>query len=318
VRKLRVLLDTDVLVDAQVRVLFLTAADDELIEYRWTERILSELRRTLVTALGRDERAADRLCDAIRTAFPDSEIREYSDLPTNDPGDDHVLGAAVGGECDLLVTKNRADFPTVEVCEAWDLEIRVPDEALMVVASAIGGPALARVFEQATTVLRTPPVDLAAHLHRLERVAPVSALMIGAELDVPGFHDLLSDYESGARDEDPRRAVSQLVERLREDDLDGCDELLTRSAKSTLGRTQEERGRLLRDIRSRPLAEPDRWGFGSAHRLVGVDREIVKLVRGRADFIVREPTLVEAIVFIVAIDNERWRVDELGIPDPAV
>lgn len=192
-RKLRVLLDTDVLVDAQVRDLLLTAADEELIEYRWTARILGELRRTLVNALGRDERAADRLCDAIRTAFPDSQIREYSDLPTNDPGDDHVLGAAVGGECDLLVTKNRADFPTDEVCETWDLEIRVPDEALMVVASAIGRPTLARVFERATTELRTPRVDLVAQLHRLELVAPVSARMIGAELDVPGFHDVLSD-----------------------------------------------------------------------------------------------------------------------------
>ncbi len=285
------LLDTDVLVDAQVRDLFLTAADEELIEYRWTARILSELRRTLVTALRRDEQAADRLCDAIRTAFPDGEIRDYGLLPTNDPGDDHVLGAAVSGECDLLVTKNRADFPTDEVCEAWDLEIRVPDEGLMVVASAIGRPALARVFERATTELRTPRVDLAAQLHRLERVAPVSALIIGAELDVPGFDDLLSDYESGLRDEDPRRAVSQLVERLREDDLDGCDELLTQSAKSTLGRTQGERALRLRDILSRPLDEPDHWGVGSAHRPVGLDREIVKLVRADAGFIARKPTL---------------------------
>ena len=69
---------------------------------------------------------------------------------------------------------------------------------------------------------------------------------------------------------------------------------------------------------ARPLAEPDQWGLGSAHRPIGLDREIVKLVRAEAGFIAREPTLVEAIVFVVAIDDERWRIDELGIADPAI
>lgn len=96
-RRLRVLLDTDVLVDAQIRDLFLTAADWDLIEYRWTEAILGELHRALVAGRNLEPAAAARLCNAIRREFADGEVVDYVPLPTVDPGDAHVLGAAVAG-----------------------------------------------------------------------------------------------------------------------------------------------------------------------------------------------------------------------------
>lgn len=47
-RRLRVLLDANVLVDAQVRDLFLRLAEAELIDVRWSAQILAEPRRALV------------------------------------------------------------------------------------------------------------------------------------------------------------------------------------------------------------------------------------------------------------------------------
>jgi hypothetical protein len=48
VRRIRVLLDANVLVQAQVRDLFLRLAEAELIDIRWNAQILDETRRTLV------------------------------------------------------------------------------------------------------------------------------------------------------------------------------------------------------------------------------------------------------------------------------
>ena len=134
-RRLRLLLDANVLVDAQLRDLFFTAAERGLIECRWTEEILAELHRTLIGTMGRDPALAGRLCSTIRTFFAEGEIVGYPPLSARDPGDDHVLGAAVYGECDVLVTHDRNGFPGDAACEQFDLDVLRPDDALILVGT---------------------------------------------------------------------------------------------------------------------------------------------------------------------------------------
>lgn len=69
-RRLRVLLDANVLVDAQVRDLFCRLAEAELIDLRWTSPILAEMRRALEEDLRLDVSATDRLLAALQRASP--------------------------------------------------------------------------------------------------------------------------------------------------------------------------------------------------------------------------------------------------------
>jgi hypothetical protein len=57
----RVLLDSNVLVDAQVRGLFLRLAENDHLQVCWTDLILEELHRTLTGKLGQPPEKVDRL-----------------------------------------------------------------------------------------------------------------------------------------------------------------------------------------------------------------------------------------------------------------
>jgi predicted nucleic acid-binding protein len=114
-RNFRVLIDTNVLVDGQLRDLFLTMAHRELYEYWWSDQILAELQWAMVNRLGRTDVKARGLCETIKQAFPqgDASIDETTirRFVTPDPGDAHVLAAAVTAEADMLITDDRAGFP---------------------------------------------------------------------------------------------------------------------------------------------------------------------------------------------------------------
>ncbi len=123
-RRLRVLLDANVIVNAQVRDLICRLAEAELLDVRWSAAILEETRRALVEGLGLDPSKVDRLLDALGRAFPAAPVEGFEglidqlDLPDLD--DRHVLAAAIHGECDLLVTDNVRDFPSATM-ERFDI-----------------------------------------------------------------------------------------------------------------------------------------------------------------------------------------------------
>src|ERR671924_295349 len=109
-RRLRVVLDADVLVDAQVRDIFLALAEAELIELRWNATLVDELRTILVDDMGRQSDAADRLCTAFRNAYPLGEVMIDRDLEVLAPGEAlaamvEILGAGpVAREFEQLTT----------------------------------------------------------------------------------------------------------------------------------------------------------------------------------------------------------------------
>jgi hypothetical protein len=312
-------LDANVLVDAQVRDLFLSLADAGHVELRWSATVLDELHHTLINRRGLPADKVTRLCDAIRDTFAEMEVLGFPLLPTLDPKDRHVLGAAVHSECDLLVTHNRSDFPSDEQCAQWDLQVTSPDEAFAVILDIIGIATLTDTFERVTAQLRRPPRSVADQLGRLERVAPMTAIGIGSRLGIGDYAELLADAEAAVRDDDARSVVWDLLAAVADGDDTRIDELLTIDARRHLGDTPKERLARLRAELHGPLTDsPEQWGFATKTRLAGPGREYLKLVRtGGRPIITREPTLVQAVVFEMDHDGTMWRVHQVGIPDPA-
>ena len=104
-----------------------------LFAAKWTREIESEW----IAAL--EERRPDLKGklefrrDEMRTAVPDWEVEESAWRPITaglslpDPGDVHVLAAALAGHADCIVTANLRDFPP-EATEPLGIEVLHPDQ----------------------------------------------------------------------------------------------------------------------------------------------------------------------------------------------
>jgi predicted nucleic acid-binding protein len=211
-RRLRLLLDANVLVDALVRDLFLTLAEDELIDIRWSEPILDEVEQAL-QRLGVPASGAQALRLTVSGAFPEAASLLAplpQDLLLPDPGDHHVLAAAVASECDLIVTFNVRDFPA-DVLGRFDLGLAAPDLALLDLVEAQPE----RVAAAVETILRRmsrPIMSIDAWLERLERVAPYAAQAIGAiGFKSPGWQVRFQETGDALGDRSPQRIVEALI-----------------------------------------------------------------------------------------------------------
>jgi predicted nucleic acid-binding protein len=131
---LRALLDTDVLWPSYLRdtLLRLGAPELGLFEPLWSKPIIDDLGRTLLEDRRIDAAGWERLAHAL-AGVPDAlqEVpQDLIDRMTNDPGDRHVLAAAVAAGADFLITRNLRDFAR-EDCDPWGIEVLTPDAFLM-------------------------------------------------------------------------------------------------------------------------------------------------------------------------------------------
>jgi len=112
---MRLLLDACVIYPTVMREILLGCAEYGAFQPFWSDRILEEWARAarkhgpLQEAQARGEIALikARWPNAILTSDPVLESGLY--LP--DANDVHVLGAAIAGQCDKIVTQNLKDFP---------------------------------------------------------------------------------------------------------------------------------------------------------------------------------------------------------------
>lgn len=312
-------LDANVLVRAQLRDLFLRLAEAELIEFWWSDPILAEMRGALVKRLGRSAPSIDRLCDAIRNAFTTGEVAnvDTEQFSTPDPDDAHVLAAAVTAEADLLVTFDRKGFPGDDTLERWDLAVTSPDEAIQELVACFGAAVVAEAFRDMTALLANPPLDLTNQLERLEEVAPVSAVVLGAALDIKRYDDLYNDMVLASAPDNPRAAVTELIDRVAADDAEGVDRLLTAQLRRRLGWTRRARLRRWTAVLAEVIAHRDQWGFGTAHRMETLDTEIVVLAQSEAR-IYQQATAVRAHRFRPVRHDGHWFVDDVNMPDPEI
>ena len=108
----RAVLDTDVIYSRVLHELIgRLAYQERLLTLIWSDELLNEAQRTLVTGKPVPQQVAERWVNYIRQAFPDQRI-ETDHLPTSlalttlttDPGDHHICALAIAGHADLLLT----------------------------------------------------------------------------------------------------------------------------------------------------------------------------------------------------------------------
>ncbi|MGH9063450.1 MAG: PIN domain-containing protein [Acidimicrobiales bacterium] len=126
------LLDACVLYPVGLRDLLLSVAERAVYTSHWTEAILDEMARNIVSDGGSTAEKIATMRQQMAAAFPDALIEGYEQLVpvmTNHPKDRHVLAAAVRGNVGLIVTENVRDFPE-SACAPYDIEVQTADEFL--------------------------------------------------------------------------------------------------------------------------------------------------------------------------------------------
>ena len=165
-------LDASVLYPAPLRDLLLELAISGFYRAKWSARVHDEWTRALLRSrpdltaarLERTRRLMDaHVHDVLVTGFED--LVPTLELP--DPGDRHVLAAAIRAEADIIVTANLKDFPASSLAP-HGLEAEHPDAFL---ARLCGRwPArFVEAFHRVRSRLRHPPLSADEHLRALRR-----------------------------------------------------------------------------------------------------------------------------------------------------
>ena len=163
------LVDACVLGGALRRNLILSLGEAGLFRLRWSDAILDETERTIAKITeGKADTARQRA--VMVAAFPeamvlhDRAIEEHLVLPN--PGDVHVLAAAIGAKADVIVTDNVKDFPTgaLDACrfEAVTADGFIADCLDLDGAAGVG--AIRRMRER----LRHPQLDADELIRKME------------------------------------------------------------------------------------------------------------------------------------------------------
>jgi predicted nucleic acid-binding protein len=163
-------LDSSVLYPAPLRDLLLELAVADLYRAKWSDAVHEEWigailkkRRDLTRA--QLERTRDlmnaHVRDAVVTDF--EQLINVLDLP--DPGDRHVLAAAIRGRADLLVTLNLKDFPADKL-DRWGIEAQHPDQFLTH-QFHLSQPVFLQAVKTVRLRLKNPPKSVEDYLDTL-------------------------------------------------------------------------------------------------------------------------------------------------------
>lgn len=107
-----------------------------LFAVKWSVRIENEWIRALSEKRPNEIDKINRRRDTMRKVVPDWEVPETAVtrlepcLKLPDPGDTHVLAAAIAGHADCIVTANLKDFPS-ELIDPYGIEIVDPDRFII-------------------------------------------------------------------------------------------------------------------------------------------------------------------------------------------
>ncbi len=124
-----VVLDACVLANQTVADILLRLAEDPpLILPRWSEEILSEVRRTHRKLAWPDALAESWQSD-VSACFPEAAFDAPAGLLPrlrNQAKDRHVLGTAIASKAETIVTFNLRDFPPAAL-SPWNIQAKHPD-----------------------------------------------------------------------------------------------------------------------------------------------------------------------------------------------
>lgn len=109
-----VILDSCVLYPMYLRDTLLSAAQVGLFRVHWSQEILDGATRNLVANQQMTQKQAAYLQERMKSAFPEAMVTVTQRLipcMDNDPGDRHVLTAALIAKANVIVTDNLKHFP---------------------------------------------------------------------------------------------------------------------------------------------------------------------------------------------------------------
>jgi predicted nucleic acid-binding protein len=165
-----VVVDANVLFPLTLRDTMLRAAAADFYQLRWSEEILDEMERNLVSTNSMPADKAARLRETMETYFPEAMVTGYESLVTgmqNDAKDRHVVAAAVKAGAQVITTANLKHFTPLPD----GVEAQSPDEFLGNLFDLDPESFTAMLREQAGD-LQKPPVSFDELLRRLARVVP--------------------------------------------------------------------------------------------------------------------------------------------------
>lgn len=136
----------------------------------WSEKILEEVRRTLVERQHRDPSKAERFLDSIRSMNPTHCAYGWEPweaaLELPDPDDRHVLAAAMVADADFIVTYNLKDFPD-EALSPRCVKAVHPDEFLCLLLER-NREAMLEVMNEVVESKDNPPRTMCEELDHLK------------------------------------------------------------------------------------------------------------------------------------------------------
>jgi hypothetical protein len=106
-----------------------------LVQAKWTDEILDEIFNNLiVNRPDLDPHALTRTRALMVRAVRDCVVTGYEPLidavELPDPGDRHVLAAAIKARAHVVVTNNLGDFPGANLAP-WNIEAEAPDDFVL-------------------------------------------------------------------------------------------------------------------------------------------------------------------------------------------
>jgi predicted nucleic acid-binding protein len=171
-----VLLDSCVLYPYELRDLLLEIAHEHLYRVHWSPQILEDTVRNLMADARSTPEKASRFCAAMERAFPEALVEPPPGLADQlgcDPGDRHVLAAAIAAKAEVIVTLNVRHFPA-EVLVPLGIEAVTPDQFLCNLLDLAPG-AIHGCLQTIAARQRNPARTAQALLQILSRQAPTFA-----------------------------------------------------------------------------------------------------------------------------------------------
>jgi predicted nucleic acid-binding protein len=127
-------LDACVLVPVALTDTLLRLAEAGLFRPLWSQDVLEEATEAVAEIWPNELNGMRRRVAAMRKHFPDAMVDGWQPLVRGihlpDPGDRHVIAAAVLGRADCVITSNLKDFPR-HALEPLGLETVSPDAFLL-------------------------------------------------------------------------------------------------------------------------------------------------------------------------------------------
>jgi hypothetical protein len=164
--------DACVLYPAPLRSLLMYLALTDLFRAKWTDAIHEEwMRNVLKDYPDITREKLERTRDLMNAHVRDCLVTDYEDLITAvtlpDPGDRHVVAAAIRAGADVIVTTNLSDFPK-ETLGKYGIEAQHPDEFITHLLDLAPNLVCAAAKRQRES-LKNPPLTVEQYLESLER-----------------------------------------------------------------------------------------------------------------------------------------------------